>query len=75
MPLACAAGRTTSIAVVITATRSTGCTSSLSLPLMIRAVSSRSSINCSWILPFRSMIPTRCLICATFAVSARSSRA
>ena len=75
MPLAWAAGRTASSAAVITPMRATGCTSSLSLPLMMRAVSSRSSISCSCIRPLRSMISTVCLICEGSAERVRSSRA
>ena len=71
-----ASGRTASSAAVITpAMRVTGCTSSLSLPLMMRAVSSRSSISCSCIRPLRSMISTVCLICDWSAERVRSSRA
>ena len=45
MFLACAAGVTTSIAASVAATRSTGSISSRSLPLMMRAMSSMSSIS------------------------------
>src|SRR6266508_1928316 len=53
-PLASAAGRTMSIAGAITGLMSSRRRSSRSLPLAMRAVSSRSSISCSCVLALRS---------------------
>ena len=63
MFLASAAGRITSTASLMTIERSSGTISSFNLPLIMRAVSSKSLINSSCALPFRSMISTVFLIC------------
>ena len=55
-PLASAAGRTDSMAASTTEARSTTCTSSCTLPVVMRLMSSRSSIICAWALALRWMV-------------------
>ena len=60
-PRALAAGRTTSIAAEIKTSRSTGCTSSFSLPPAIRETSTRSSISWDCALALRSTVSSACV--------------
>ena len=55
MAVASAAGLTASSAPSTTALRSTGRTSRRIFPVMTRETSSRSSINCTWALAFRTI--------------------
>ena len=56
MPLAAAAGVTVSIAASMNESGWSGCTSSRSLPELMRLMSSRSSMSCAWTRALRSMV-------------------
>ncbi len=56
MDLASAAGRTASSAASMTGGSSTLCTSRRSLPAVMRPMSSRSSMSCTWAFEFRMIV-------------------